>query len=465
MDTPQQHKILIANRGEIALRIVRACRTLGIPHLVAFSEADRNSLAVKVADEAICIGAAPAAESYLKIDRFIAAAELTGATAIHPGYGFLAENAHFAEVCNDCRIIFIGPRPEAIATLGDKAAARAAMEAAGVPVVPGSPGVIASTADALACAEALGYPVILKAAAGGGGKGMRVAQDANQIPEAFQTAAAEAKKAFGNSDIYLEKYLPDPRHVEIQLLADGNGKVLTFGDRDCSLQRRHQKLIEESPCPVLPDEVRQKMCAAAVKAAQSVHYSSVGTAEFLYVPQTQEFFFMEMNTRLQVEHPVTEMLCGVDLVAAQIKVALGQPLPWTQKEIRPSGCALEVRINAEDPARAFAPTPGTVSFYQAPGGPGVRVDSHLYPGYTVPPFYDSLLAKIIVRGGTRAELIARARCALRELAIDGIPTTAPFARTILESAPFLSGDYHTGTVENLADSTLSPSFFTPIRAN
>ncbi len=449
-------KILIANRGEIALRIVRACRVLGLPNIVVFSEADRGSLAVRLADEAICIGAAPASESYLRIDRIIAAAELTGATAIHPGYGFLSENTHFAEVCRDCGLIFIGPAPAAIATLGDKATARQTMIAAGVPVVPGSDGLISTVAEAADAAEALGYPVIFKATAGGGGKGMRIVNDASELEAAFNTASAEALANFGNGDLYLEKYIIRPRHVEVQILADNRGKVLTFGERDCSFQRRHQKMLEESPCPVLPEAVRQKMCQAAIRAAKSVRYTGAGTVEFLYEPSTENFYFMEMNTRLQVEHPVTEMLTGVDLVAAQILVALGEPLPWEQKAIVSQGHALEIRINAEDPERNFAPCPGKINFYQAPGGPKVRVDSHLFTGYQIPPYYDSLLAKIIVHGDTREQVRLRALDALREFSVEGIKTTVGFERQLLELPEFISGDYNTGTLEGYLKNGIFP---------
>ncbi|MGN0867445.1 MAG: acetyl-CoA carboxylase biotin carboxylase subunit [Oligosphaeraceae bacterium] len=446
-DTPV--KVLIANRGEVALRVLRACRTLGLPSVVVFSEPDRNTLAVRLADEAICIGSAPASDSYLKVDRIIAAAELTGATAIHPGYGFLSENSHFAEICRECGITFIGPSPEAIRLLGDKAAAKATMQKAGVPVIPGSSGAVNDVAEAGRAAQKVGYPVILKAASGGGGKGMRLAPDAGHLPEAFQTAAAEAKAGFGDDTLYLEKYLVNPRHVEIQLLADGKGGVLCLGERDCSLQRHHQKVVEESPCSVLPEDVRRKMMRAAVAAAQSARYAGVGTAEFLFEPSTRNFYFMEMNTRLQVEHPVTEMVWGVDLVAAQIQVALGGVLPWKQEELQPRGHAIEVRINAEDPTRDFAPVPGQVQFYHAPGGPGIRVDSHLYDGYVVPPYYDSLLAKVIAHGETREVARRRMILALEEFTVEGITTTTEFSKALLESAPFVQGDFHTGTLQEM----------------
>lgn len=444
-----QHKLLIANRGEIALRIIRTCRVLRIPNIIVFSEADRDSLPVKLADEAICIGPAPASESYLRMERILTAAVITGATAIHPGYGFLSENHHFAQICQDMGIAFIGPSPKAIAELGDKAAARKTMLGVGVPVIPGSEGTVGDIHEALQWADKIGYPVILKASAGGGGKGMRVAADANQLAKAFQTATAEAKADFGNPDLYIEKYLNTPRHVEVQIIADSTGKVLCLGERDCSWQRRHQKLIEESPCPVLGEETRQKMYAAAEKAARSVHYTGVGTVEFLLDPVTGDFFFMEMNTRLQVEHPVTEEICGLDIVAAQIRVGLGENLPWKQSDIVLRGHALEIRINAEDPARDFAPFPGRVEFFQAPGGPGVRMDSHLYDGYRIPPYYDSLIAKLIISGDSREVVRRRALTALQELSIEGVRTTADFARRIIETPQFISGDYNTGTLEKL----------------
>ena len=442
-------KVLIANRGEVALRVLRACRALDLSSVVVFSQEDRNTLAVRLADEAICIGSAPAADSYLKADRIIAAAELTGATAIHPGYGFLAENPHFAAICSDCGITFIGPSPEAIRLLGDKAEAKATMQKVGVPVIPGSQGAVADVAEAGQIAHQVGYPVILKAAAGGGGKGMRVAMDSAHLPEAFQTAAAEAKAGFGDATLYLERYLVAPRHVEVQILADGKGNVLCLGERDCSLQRRHQKVVEESPCSVLPEDVRKKMNKAAVAAAQATRYSGVGTAEFLFEPSTGEFYFMEMNTRLQVEHPVTEMVCNIDLVAAQILVALTGKLPWKQSDIQVKGHTIEVRINAEDPTRDFAPCPGRVEFYHAPGGPGVRVDSHLYDGYVVPPYYDSLLAKVVAYGESRETARRRLLFALDEFTAEGITTTAEFDRALLESRPFITGEFHTGTLEEM----------------
>lgn len=444
-------KILIANRGEVALRIIRACRTLGLQSIVVFSTADRASLPVRLADEAICIGRAPSSESYLKMDRIIAAAELTGATAIHPGYGFLAENPRFAEICHDCGINFIGPSAKAIELLGDKAAAKATMHKVGVPVIPGSSGVVHDIAEASEMAEKVGYPVILKAAAGGGGKGMRLAMSARTLPEAFQNAAAEARAGFGDSNLYLEKYIVSPRHVEVQVLADNHGNVVCLGERDCSLQRHHQKVVEESPCSVLPDDVRKKMNKAAVAAVQAAGYVGVGTIEFLYEPSTRNFFFMEMNTRLQVEHPVTEMVCGIDLVAAQIRVALGEPVPWKQSEIQPRGHAIEARINAEDPPRDFAPCPGTVKFYHAPGGPGVRVDSHLYDGYVVPPYYDSLLAKVIAHGDTRELARKRLLLALEEFTIEGLTTNAEFVHALVSSRQFVDGDFHTGTLQELLD--------------
>ena len=442
-------KVLIANRGEVALRVLRACRALGLPSVVAFSEADRNSLAVRLADEAICIGSAAASDSYLKADRIIAAAELTGATAIHPGYGFLSENPHFAEICRDCGLVFVGPSPKAIQLLGDKAAAKATMQKAGVPVIPGSSGGVNDVASAEEAARKVGYPVILKAVSGGGGKGMRLVTDAAHLPEAFQTAAAEAKAGFGDPSLYLEKYLVAPRHVEVQILADGKGGVLCLGERDCSLQRHHQKVVEESPCAALPPEVRKKMMRAAAAAVQSVGYAGVGTAEFLFEPSTQNFYFMEMNTRLQVEHPVTELVWGIDLVAAQLQVALVGALPWKQEELQPRGHAIEVRINAEDPTRDFAPCPGQVQFYHAPGGPGIRVDSHLYDGYVVPPYYDSLLAKVIAHGENREVARRRMLTALEEFTVEGIATTADSTKALLESPSFVKAAYPTDTLQEM----------------
>ncbi len=439
-------KILIANRGEIAVRIIRACRELGLPSVLVFSEADRESLPVKMADEAICIGRGPASESYLKIERIIAAAELSRASAIHPGYGFLSENAHFAEVCDECNLIFIGPNARSIRTLGNKSAARTAMLEAGVPIVPGSDGPVLDSADAGKWAERLGYPVMLKAASGGGGKGMRVVWTPDELEKVFQLASQEATRAFSDGTLYMERYLSQPRHVEFQLMADHHGNIVHLGDRDCSLQRRHQKLLEETPSPGLSPELRQKMGETAIQAAKAVSYIGAGTVEFL-LNSDGEFFFMEMNTRLQVEHGVTEMLTGTDLVREQLLTALGNRLSWRQKNIRAQGHVLEIRINAEDPARNFLPCPGRVQNYLPPGGPGIRVDSHLYSGYVIPPYYDSMLAKIIVQGASREQAIARARGALQELVIEGVTTNRDFALQLLSMPDFVSGNYHSSTVE------------------
>ena len=440
-------KILIANRGEIALRVVRACRELGIASVVVYSEADRDSLAVQLADEAVCIGPAPAVESYLKIDRIIAAAELVGATAIHPGYGFMSENAHFAEICEKCNLTFIGPSPAAIRAMGNKTAARERMKAAGVPVTPGSDGPVREISEAIRWASEVGYPVLLKASAGGGGKGMRLVLKESDMINNFYAAQHEAEQAFSSGELYLEKYLANPRHVEVQIIADRHGNVVQLGERDCSLQRRHQKLIEESPCPVLDDETRRAMGAAAVAAAQSVQYSSVGTIEFL-LDEDGSFYFMEMNTRIQVEHPVTELVTGIDLVQEQIRVGLGERLSFTQEDVMMRGHAIEVRINAEDAKRGFAPCPGKVEFFLAPGGPGVRLDSHLYSGYRVPSHYDSLLGKLIVWAPDRQQAITRCRRALQELMVVGVPTTAAFADELLATEAFRDGRYATKFVEN-----------------
>ena len=439
-------KILVANRGEIALRVVRAARELGIKTVSVYSEADRESLHVRLADEAVCIGPAPSSASYLYIPRIISAAEITASDAIHPGYGFLSENAHFAEICESCSIRFIGPTSEMIRTMGDKAVARKTAVAAGVPVTPGSAGVLNSPEEAVDTAKALGYPVIIKAAAGGGGKGMRVAWDEASLRNGVLTAQAEAEANFGSGQVYLERYVEKPRHIEFQIIGDRHGNIVHLGERECSIQRRHQKLIEESPSVALSPELRAKMGEAAVRAAAAIRYESTGTIEFLLAPNG-EFYFMEMNTRIQVEHPVTEEVTKLDLIKAQIAVAAGEPLPWKQSEITFQGHALECRINAESPDRNFRPSPGLVKYFHAPGGPGVRVDSHLYSGYTVPPYYDSMVAKIICWGRDREESIARMRRALLEIVVDGIETTVPFHRRILEDPGFLRGDIHTGYLE------------------
>jgi acetyl-CoA carboxylase biotin carboxylase subunit len=443
-------KILIPNRGEIALRIVRACRELGVRSVVAYSEADHDTMAVRMADEAICIGPASSSESYLRIDRIIAAAEICDADAIHPGYGFLAENAHFAEVCDNCNIKFIGPTAEVIRRLGDKAEARKTMIENNVPVTPGSDDVLESETPALELARKLGYPVIVKAVAGGGGKGMRIAHNDASLVQGFHAARREAERAFGNGAVYLEKYIERPRHVEFQILADEHGHVVHLGERDCSLQRRNQKLIEESPCVALSEDLRQRMGAAAVQAAKAANYSNAGTIEFL-LTQNGEFYFMEMNTRVQVEHPVTEMVTGIDIIKEQIRIAAGQSLSFTQEQVRLTGHAIEIRINAENPLRNFAPCPGKVTFYNVPGGGGVRVDSHVYGGYTIPPHYDSMIGKLIVHGRDREEAIARARRALQEYIVVGVDTTVNFASYLLAQADVVRGDYDTGYIGRLLE--------------
>ena len=441
-------KILIANRGEIALRIIRAARELQIETVAVYSEVDRDSLHVRLADEAVCIGPTPSKQSYLHIPRIISAAEITAADAIHPGYGFLAENAHFAEICESCHIRFIGPTSEMIRLMGDKAEARRTMKEAGVPITPGSEGVLQTPDEAVAVAKELGYPVIIKAAGGGGGKGMRVAADEVALRNGFRMAQAEAEANFGSGQVYLERYIERPRHIEFQVLGDQHGNLVHLGERECSIQRRHQKLIEEAPSVALTPELRLKMGAAAVTGAKAIGYLGTGTIEFLLGPGG-EFYFMEMNTRIQVEHPVTEMVTGLDLIKAQILVATGEPLPWGQDEIRLEGHALECRLNAEKPDADFKPSPGQVKYFHSPGGPGVRVDSHLYSGYVVPPNYDSLVAKIICWGRHRTEAIARMRRALEETMIDGIETTVGFHLRVLEDEAFLRGELHTGFLDLL----------------
>ncbi|AGY59454.1 acetyl-CoA carboxylase biotin carboxylase subunit [Gloeobacter kilaueensis] len=439
-------KILIANRGEIALRILRTCNELGISTVAVYSTADALSLHVQLADEAVCIGEAQPAKSYLYVPNLISAALTRDCDAIHPGYGFLSENSGFAEICTDHGLNFIGPSPEAIRKMGDKSTARDTMRAAGVPTVPGSDGLIESEKEATKVAEQIGYPVIIKATAGGGGRGMRIAGNSRELIKMLQTAQREAESAFGNRGVYIEKYLEEPRHVEFQILADKHGNVVHFGERDCSIQRRHQKLLEESPSPLLSAELRERMGEAAVQAARSIQYVGAGTVEFL-VDRHGNFYFMEMNTRIQVEHPVTEMVTSTDLIAEQIRVAAGEALGYEQSDIQFRGHAIECRINCEDPDNDFRPTPGTVSAYLPPGGPGVRMDSHLYQGYKVPANYDSLLGKLIVWGRNREEAIRRMRRALQECAITGVPTTIPFHLRVLENAWFLRGDVYTNFVQ------------------
>ena len=439
-------KVLIANRGEIALRVIRACRELGIQTVAVYSEADRESLHVRFADDDVCIGPPAGRDSYLNIPRIIAAAEITGADAIHPGYGFLAENAEFAETCAASNITFIGPTPDQIRTMGDKAAARKAMQACNVPIVPGSPGPVEDSDEAQAFAETIGFPVIIKAAAGGGGKGMRVAKDAEEFERSFQLARSEALSAFGNGDVYVEKYLQRPRHIEFQIMGDKFGHVIHLGERDCSVQRRHQKLIEESPSPAMTPDLRKRMGDAAVAGAKAIDYVGAGTIEML-LDEDGSFYFMEMNTRIQVEHPVTEMVTSFDLVKEQIRVAAGEPLSWQGSGLRLRGHAIECRINAEDPYRNFQPSPGTITAYHPPGGPGVRVDSHVYAGYHVPPFYDSLLAKVIVHGNCREEALTRMRNALDTFVLEGITTTIPFLGRVIRHPDFVAGKIDTKFLE------------------
>jgi acetyl-CoA carboxylase biotin carboxylase subunit len=438
-------KILIANRGEIALRVIRACREMGIRTVAVYSQADSESLHVKLADEAFCIGPAPAIRSYLHIPALISTAVVTGADAIHPGYGFLAENANFAEICAVHRVKFIGPSVEALNGMGDKSTARELMRKAGVPVVPGTEGLVDDEREAFSIAEEIGFPVIVKATAGGGGKGMRVARDAADLSRALNAARSEAQAAFGDGGVYIEKYLKPIRHIEIQVMADAHGNCVYLGERDCSVQRRHQKLIEEAPSPALSPELRAKMGEAAVKAAKNIGYEGAGTVEFIFADN--KFYFMEMNTRIQVEHPVTEMITGFDLIKEQIRVAAGEKLSMKQEDLKLSGHSIECRINAEDPERNFMPCPGRIDAYIAPGGPGVRVDSHCYPGYSVPPNYDSLLSKLIVWGKNREEAIQRMQRALDEYAITGIHTTIPFHQRVLSHPVFQKGDVSTDFIE------------------
>ncbi|HEY9429247.1 MAG TPA: acetyl-CoA carboxylase biotin carboxylase subunit [Gemmatimonadaceae bacterium] len=443
------NKILIANRGEIALRVIRACKELDIQTVAVYSEADRESLHVRFADDDVCIGPPPARDSYLKIPRLIAAAEITGADAIHPGYGFLAENAEFAETCTASNIAFIGPTAEQIRVMGDKAAARKAMAEVGVPVVPGTPGPVEDSDEALEFARGIGFPVIIKAAAGGGGKGMRVANDPDDFARAFQLARSEALSAFGSGDVYVEKYLARPRHVEFQILGDQHGNVIHLGERDCSVQRRHQKLVEEAPSPAVTPELRKAMGDAAIRGAAAIGYVGAGTIEML-LDEDGSFYFMEMNTRIQVEHPVTEMLTGVDLVKEQIRVAAGEPLSVT---VLPPlrGHVIEVRVNAEDPERNFQPSPGRIDVFHPPGGPGVRVDSHVYAGYTVPPYYDSLLGKLICQGRDRPEAIKRMQTALEGFVLEGVTTTIPFLGRLMQNPRFQAGEVDTKFLEREGD--------------
>lgn len=437
-------KILIANRGEIALRVIRTCREMGIPTVAVYSVADRDSLHVRFADEAVCIGPPPSKESYLNIPRIIAAATVTNADAIHPGYGFLAENAEFSSICKDSKIKFIGPSAEMINAMGDKAFAKETMRKALVPVVPGSDGIIKTVEEAKEIASGIGYPILLKATAGGGGKGMRVVPSEDELEKHFNMATNEAQNAFGNGDLYVEKFVEEPRHIEIQVIGDRYGTVLALGERDCTVQRRHQKLIEETPSPFINEEVRAAMCAAAVKGCKSVHYEGAGTVEFI-VDKNKNFYFMEMNTRIQVEHPVTEQVRGVDMIREQINVASGKKLKI--KKIKPFLHSIECRINAEDPSRGFSPSPGKIVTFHQPGGIGVRVDTHAYEGYVIPPYYDSMIAKLIVTADSRNDAIARMYRALDEFVIEGVASTIPFHKKVMRNERFISGNFDTSFVE------------------
>lgn len=444
-------RILIANRGEIALRIIRACRELNIETVAVYSEADADSLHAKMADSAICIGPAASAKSYLHIPGIISAAEIGNVEAIHPGYGFLAENAHFAEICESCNIKFIGPKPNQITLMGDKSRAKETVKSAGVPTIPGSDGVVKTSEEAVKIARSMGYPVIIKASAGGGGRGMRVANNDISLANAFMAAKAEAESAFGNADVYIEKYLEDPRHIEIQILADSHGNTVHLFERDCTVQRRHQKMIEESPSPVITPKIRKKMGEAAIKVAQAVGYENAGTIEFLY-DKHGNFYFMEMNTRIQVEHPVTEMVTGTDLIMEQIRIAAGEKLSFSQSDIKLNGHSIECRINAENPDKNFMPSPGVITGYYSPGGRGVRIDSHVYSGYRIPQYYDSMIAKLITHAKTREEAIGTMLRALDEYSVEGIHTNISFQKMILNEETFRSGKFSTNYIAELLKS-------------
>jgi len=439
-------KILIANRGEIAVRIIRACKEMGIETVQVYSKADKDSLAVKMADRAVCIGPPPATESYLFYQNILSAALAVKADAIHPGYGFLAENPHFADACRALKLIFIGPKSNVIRRMGDKAKAKELMRESGVPVVPGSDGIVESLDNAHEVVEKTGFPVIIKASAGGGGKGMRIVLEKADLEKAFNYASVEAQQAFGDSRVYIERYIGDPKHIEVQILGDRHGNVVHLFERDCSIQRRHQKLVEEAPSPSIDKDTRKKLGDIAVKAALSVEYDSAGTIEFLYDIGTKEFYFMEMNTRIQVEHPVSEEITGIDLIKSQIRIANGEKLDFKQKNIVRNGHSIECRINAEDPENDFKPSPGKITQLMIPGGPGVRVDSGVYPGYSIPPYYDSMVAKLITRGTDRREAVDRMKRALDEFHIEGIKTTIPFHKEVMKSKEFLSGQYTTDFV-------------------
>jgi acetyl-CoA carboxylase biotin carboxylase subunit len=449
IDAPPFKKILIANRGEIALRVILACKELGIQTVAVYSEADRNALHVRFADEEVCIGPAASSKSYLNIPQVIAAAEVTGAEAIHPGYGFLSENAHFVEVCLACGITFIGPSAEIIRKMGNKAQAKATMLEAGVPLMPGSDGLVETVEEALVVAEQIGYPVIVKASAGGGGRGMRICNNPEELPDLYNTARSESKSAFGDDSVYMEKYLLEPRHIEVQIMGDMFGNVVHLGERECSIQRRHQKLIEESPSAVLDPALRQRICDTAVRAAKAVGYYNAGTIEFL-LDKRGDFFFMEMNTRVQVEHPVTELVTGIDIVKEQIRIAAGQKLSFRQEDVVQKGHAIECRINAEDPFK-FTPSPGRITALHFPGGPGIRVDTAMHQDAVIPPHYDSMVAKLIAYGANRTEAIARMRRALDTLVIEGIKTTAPLHRRIMDHPDFIAGTFSTKWMETFLE--------------
>ncbi len=440
------NKILIANRGEIAVRIIRACRELGIRTVAVYSQADKNALHAEIADEAVCIGPAPSRDSYLNMGAILAACELTGAQAIHPGFGFLSENARFAYLCKRCNVVFIGPDASSIELMGDKARARETMQKAGVPVVPGSDGLIESREEARKVADAIGYPVMVKATAGGGGRGIREVQTPYELEDAIAAARGEAGASFGNEGVYLEKYIIDPHHVEIQILADQAGNTVYLGERDCSLQRRHQKVLEESPAIILDDKMRRMMGETAVRAAKACHYQNAGTIEFL-VDKNRNFYFMEMNTRIQVEHPITELTTGIDLIKQQILIAGGAPLPFRQKDIHPHGHAIECRINAENPAENFRPSPGRIASLHVPGGPGIRIDSAVYQGYAIPPYYDSMIAKLIAYAPTRDEAIRKMRWALAEFLIEGVDTNIEYQLAILKDPDYLAGKVDVGFLD------------------
>lgn len=442
-------KILIANRGEIAIRIARACREMGVQTVAVYSEADKNSLHLEFADEAICIGKGPASESYLNISRIISAAEVTDSDAIHPGYGFLAENYDFAEICESCGIKFIGPKPENIKAMGDKVNAKKIMKKASIPLIPGSEGVINSKEEALSLAKKIKYPLIIKAKAGGGGKGMRICHSDVRLMSAILTAQSEAKSAFGDGGIYIEHFLENPRHIEVQIAADNYGNVIHLGERDCSIQRRHQKIIEESPSPIINHRLRKKLGDLAVKAAKTINYSNLGTVEFLF--SEGEIYFMEMNTRIQVEHPVTEEVTGIDLLKLQIALAAGEKLKIKQDDVKISGSSIECRINSENPEKDFSPCPGKIDFLYLPGGRGVRIDTHIYSGYNIPPFYDSMIAKFITRGSSRDEAISIMQRALNEFIIEPIKTTASFCKKVISDRDFVRGNYNTNFINKFLE--------------